>query len=390
MTNGTASIPDAALARRVDAVLERALGERRIVGAVVLVARDGHLAYERAVGFADREAGRPMREDAIFLLASLTKPIAAAAALALLDAGALRLDDPVTRWLPAFRPKLEDGREPVITVRHLLTHTAGLGYRFLEIEGGPYHRAGVSDGGDVRGVSLEENLRRLGSVPLLYEPGSAWGYSLASDVLGGVVARAGGAGSPAGFAEVVQRVITAPLGMKDTAFEVVDRTRLVTHYASGPKGPVPMSEPHVVALGPTQIQFSPTRIFDPDSYPSGGAGMAGTARDVLGFLEALRTGGAPILREETVAEMTRNQIGDFTSSLLRPGIGYGYGVAVVRDPSQSGSALTAGSFQWGGAYGHHGWVDPRAGVSAVILTNVALACTLGPLADDIKRAVHAP
>lgn len=147
--------PDPALARRVDAVIDRALAAQQLVGAVVLIARDGKLV--------------------------------SVAALALIDRGKLSLDEPITKWLPDFQPKLADGREPAITVRHLLMHTSGLGYPFLQPPDGPYHKAGVSNGFAEPGLSADENLRRLASVPLLEEPGTAWMYSLSADVLGEVI-----------------------------------------------------------------------------------------------------------------------------------------------------------------------------------------------------------
>src|SRR4051795_13742387 len=117
---------------QLDAVIDRAIGEERIVGTVVMVAEDGRIVYRRAAGFADREKGVPVQEDTVFRFASLTKPIVSVAALALIERGELRLDSPVTDWIPWFRPKLADGAEPVITVRHLMTHTSGLSYGFME------------------------------------------------------------------------------------------------------------------------------------------------------------------------------------------------------------------------------------------------------------------
>ena len=145
----------------LDAVILEAVSSGHIVGATVIAAKDGEIVYRRAAGFADRETRRPMTENEVCRLASMTKPIVCVTALALIDGGRLGLEDPVTQWLPEFRPKLPNGREPVITVRHLLTHTAGLTYGFLEAEDGPYHRLGVSDGLDHSGLSLEENLRRI-------------------------------------------------------------------------------------------------------------------------------------------------------------------------------------------------------------------------------------
>ena len=184
-------VPDT-LAPKIDAVTDRALAEGRLVGAVVLVARDGEVVYQRAAGFADRDVARPMKVDNLFRLSSVSKPIVSAAALVLVERGKLSLEDPVSKWLPSFQPKLPDGTSPTITVRQLLTHTAGLGYKFAEKEDGPYHRASVSDGFDELRIELSENVRRLSSVPLYEKPGTTWRYSLAIDVLGAVIERAAG------------------------------------------------------------------------------------------------------------------------------------------------------------------------------------------------------
>jgi CubicO group peptidase (beta-lactamase class C family) len=155
----------------LDAVINDAVSGGQIVGATVIVAKNGEIVYQRATGFADREAQLPIKEDEVYRLASMTKPIVCVTALALVDRGQLRLDDLVTRWLSSFRPKLVNGREPVITIRHLLTHTAGLTYGFLEPQDGGYHRSGVSDGLDVSGLTLEDNLLRIASAPLAFRTG---------------------------------------------------------------------------------------------------------------------------------------------------------------------------------------------------------------------------
>ena len=132
------------LAQRLDPVLERSVAQKRIVGSVVLATRHGKVVYERAIGYADRESKRSLSSDALFRLASLTKPIVSVATLALVEKGVLALADPVARWLPDFRPALADGRVPTLTVWHLLTHTAGLGYGFFDEELDLYRRAGIS------------------------------------------------------------------------------------------------------------------------------------------------------------------------------------------------------------------------------------------------------
>jgi CubicO group peptidase (beta-lactamase class C family) len=164
----------AALDRYLDIAIDTALAMNRLVGSVVVVAHFGDIVYELAAGFAEREPRKPMRLNTIFRLASLTKPIVSAGVLALVDQAKLSLDDPVTKRIPEFRPTLHDGREAMITIRQLPTHTAGISYGYSEPEGGPYHQANVSDGFDQPGLSMAENLRRLTSAPLVFEPGGSF------------------------------------------------------------------------------------------------------------------------------------------------------------------------------------------------------------------------
>src|SRR5690606_21761287 len=151
---------DAALQQRLDNVVEQWVPQERIVGAVILVARDGEVVYSRAAGYADRERGIEASRNTIFRLASMSKTIVSAAALALVDTGVLSLNDSVSQWLPHFRPKLTDGRQPPITIRQLMTHTSGLSYGFFENGDSHYFRNRVSNGLDQPGLSMEENLRR--------------------------------------------------------------------------------------------------------------------------------------------------------------------------------------------------------------------------------------
>ncbi len=156
------SIPPAHLSTHIQTVVQQALDERRLVGAVVLVARDGELIHQQAAGFADRESARPMALETIFRLASVSKPIVSTAALVLVTQGRLDLDGDIGRWLPEFQLRLADGSPACITARQLLSHTAGLGYRFFEADAdGPYARAGVSDGMDASGINLAETCAAL-------------------------------------------------------------------------------------------------------------------------------------------------------------------------------------------------------------------------------------
>ena len=378
-----AAAPDPALVTRLDAVVDQALAEHRLVGAVVLVARDGKVVYRRAAGLADREASRPMAEDAIFRFSSVTKPFVSAAVMKLVEDGMLRLDDPVTKWLPDFRPKLADGTEPVITVRQLLNHTSGLTYGLAERPSHPYHQLGVSDGIDLSGITLDENLRRLGQAPLAFPPGSAWRYSLAIDVLGGVVEKATGKPLP----QVVAETVTRPLGLTDTGFVARDPARLTAAYVNAQPAPQRMTDNLDVPIGPTAVRFAPSRALDPAAFPSGGAGMVGTAGDVLTLLEALREGGAPILKTATVAQMMQDQVG-IQAATQGPGWGFGYGWAVLDDPAVAKTPQGSGTIAWGGVYGHNWFVDPKNRLTVVILTNTAFEGMNGRVTTQVRDAVY--
>ncbi len=371
-------------AKALDSVIDAATGSGKIVGTTVIAARSGNIVYQRAAGFADREAGRPMAVDEICRLASMTKPIVCVTALALIDSGKLALEDPVTRWLPDFRPKLADGREPVITIRHLLTHTAGLGYGFLEPEDGPYHRLGISDGLDRSGLLLQENVARIASAPLLFEPGKGWHYSVAIDVLGAVIERV----TEKTLGEVVQAIVTGPLGMTSVEFVAAKGKQLAIPYGDASPLPVRMTDPFTLKFGQSEIVYSPSRAFDSTAFPSGGVGMVGTAKDYLRFAEAIRTGGAGIIRPETAKAMTTNAIGDLPVGAAGPGFGWGLGVAVLKDPAKANSPVTAGAWNWSGVYGTNFWVDPAEELSVVVLTNTAVAGMTGEFPLAVRRAIY--
>lgn len=373
------------LATRVDSYIDRIVAEQRLVGTVTLIAAAGRVVYRRAAGAIDREARQPMPENAIFRFSSLTKPIVTAAALSLVETGHLSLQDPVTRWLPAFRPRIQSGDEPVITVRQLLTHTAGLTYGFMESAGHAYATSGVSDGLDGSRLSMEEEMARVTNVPLSYNPGDAWGYSVGLDVLGAVMERAADAPLP----ELIKQRVTDPLSLPDTGFAVTDRTRLAVPYVDG-QPPGRMMEPHTVPFGAgAGIALSPGRIFDTRAFPSGGAGMAGTADDFLKFLEALRRGGAPILQPHTVRAMMHNQIGNLRINVEpTPSWGFGFGGAVLIDPVLAGSPLPAGSWRWRGVYGHHWLVDPHNEIVVVALSNTALEGMSDRHVEELTDAVY--
>lgn len=375
------------LASRIDAVIDGALAAERIVGAVVLVARDGETIHARAAGLADREAGIPMRQDAIFRLASVSKLFTAAAAMTLVADGRFALDRPVTDWLPEFAPR-HAGQPATITLRHLLSHSAGLGYGFLEDADGPLHRGGVSDGMDRTALTLAENIRRLADVPLLFAPGTQFRYSLAFDVVGAAIEAATGLPLPM----AMQHLVGDPLGLRDTGFAPGNRTRLAAAYADDVPRPRRMRVPDRVPLMPglAGIVLDPARACDSTAFPSGGAGMVGTAADVLTLLETLRRGGDPLLPADLVAEMGRDQRGGGAIEGL-DGWGYGLGFSILRDAATAGVAETAGTWRWGGAYGHSWFVDPARRLTVVALTNTALEgmSNGGRFPADLSRAICA-
>jgi CubicO group peptidase (beta-lactamase class C family) len=365
----------------IDGVVDEALEAGRVVGAVVLVQHHGEPLYARAAGHADREAGIPMELDTVFRWASLTKPVVAATALALIERGRLDLDDPVARFLPEFEPRLPDGSAPPISVRHLLTHTAGLAYPSLAPDD-LYVAAGVSAGLDQPGMSMEENLRRIASAPLYYRPGSSWRYSVATDVLGAIIAVVDGKS----LADAVATYVTDPLGMRDSAFVVREPARLAVPYADSKPRAVRMGEPHRVE----ELVFSPARAFDLRSFQSGGGGMVGTAGDFMTFLETLRTGGAPILSRETVKLASRNQVGSLREQAEpKPGWGFGLLSGVLTDAERAGTPAHGGTLSWGGVYGHSWFQDPVAELSVAGLTNTALEGCTGSFPADVQAAIYA-
>ncbi|MFS3133930.1 serine hydrolase domain-containing protein [Gluconacetobacter sacchari] len=384
------AMPVAGMDERVGRVMEAAVARGRLVGAAVMVSVDGRVTVRRAAGLANREADEAMRPDTLVRLASLTKPVVTAVALALAERGALSLEDAVTRYLPDFRPACADGSVPAITLRHLLTHTAGLSYGFsFPRDDNPYVRAGVSDGIAEPGMALDDNLARLATVPLLFAPGAGWAYSLALDVMGGVLERAGDAPLP----ELVRRHVGAKLGWERTGFAVPDPAALCPAYADARPVPVAMGARYVMPrqLGGgkvSEIVFAPGRVLDPRSYPSGGGGMVGTAEEFLRFVDALCRGGGPILSAESVALFGRNAIGDLSMGPLNDGMRFAVGAAVVDDPARARTPVSRGGFTWGGVYGHQWIADPARGASIVMISNTALAGMAGAYPDAVRDAVY--
>jgi CubicO group peptidase (beta-lactamase class C family) len=365
---------------RVDATIADAIASNRIVGAVTVIARDGEVLYRKAAGHFDREAGTPMFPEAIFRLASVTKPIVAATGLAMIERNLMGLDNAVADHLPWFRPKLPDGREPKIAIRHLLNHTSGLVYESLA--GVP----GITSGLQPSDLSLEENFTLWAkNVPLAFEPGTGWGYGPGIDVLGAVIEQIHGGK----LDDAVKHYIAGPLGMADTGFSVSDRNRLAVPYADGPPGIRRMGDPEVVTgQDGGETTFSPGRIFNRKAFQSGGAGAVGSADDLLKFFEAIRNRGTPILNPDTVAQAIQNQVGDLPRRAHDAGQRFGFFGAVIADPVAANRPQAAGTIRWGGVYGHEWFVDFTNGITCISLTNTPIEGCNGEFPKQIARAIY--
>lgn len=376
---------------RIAATLTADIERGRLPGAVVAIARRGRLAYFEAFGFQDRERGIRMTTDAIFPIASMTKPLTGVAALLLLEEGKLALTDPVGRFLPELPLNrvavLSDavlaGNGPVetvpargpVTLRDLMRHTSGLTY------GGrgttAVHRLYPASSSASAAMTPAQFLERLSGLPLLYEPGTVWDYGLSTDVLGLVVERASGQSLGA----FLRSRVFAPLGMVDTGF-VVPADRQERYARPLPQEP-DTGAPQVVRMG-----------LAPTGFECGGGCAVSTAGDYMRFAQMLLGGGAladgpRILGRRTVEAMTAEHLGpgqrNTFDSFDRTLVGYGFGLTVaVRTAPGAGLLGSPGLFTWGGAYGTNFWVDPKEELAVVFM-----ASTPGPIRQYYRRVMNA-
>ena len=364
---------DPARLARLDRLLQSAVDSNRIVGAVALVMRDGQIVYERAAGWSDREAGRRMTPDAIFRIASQSKALTSTAVLMLVEEGTIALTDPVSRFIPAFASttvasRADTGRtsapaKRAITIKDLLTHTAGISYGGDDAVRARYMARGLGPAAGFGWYTADKDepicrtMETLASLPFVSQPGEAFVYGYGTDVLGCVVERA----SRVPLDEFLRARITAPLGMNDTYFFLppAKRARLTAVYGSDSTG-------HAVrapdgARGQGHYVDGPRRSF------AGGAGLVSTARDYARFLQMMlnrgRLDGVQYLSPKTVDVMTTNQIPGVYSA---EGLGFGLGFQTVERLGAQGLA-SVGTFSWGGAYGSAYFVDPGEGLVVLLM-----------------------
>jgi len=358
---------------RIGPAIKAEIERGQYPGAVILLARKGHIVYFESAGQLDPATGKAMPKDAIFRLYSMTKPYTSVAAMMLVEEGRLRLTDPVSKYIPSFA-KLEVSvptTDPAtgnvrytnvatdreITIQDLLRHTSGLVYAGFTAHP-KVKELYMKEGVDWKDVTPAEQIERLGKVPLAHQPGTAFEYGLSVDVLGRVIEVI--SGMPLG--QFIQERIFVPLKMADSSFLVPKEKlgRLAQPFAKDP------------ATG------SPINLLDvtvPQKNDAGGAGSAGTAGDYVRFLQMMLNGGqldgVRLLSPTTVKYMTSDHLGDIKSSgfvALPPAIGFGLGFAVRRETGLFEVIGTAGEYFWAGAAGTGFYVDPKEQLICVLMT----------------------
>jgi CubicO group peptidase (beta-lactamase class C family) len=361
---------DADKIQKAHDAVQALIDKKEMAGAVIAVARKGKVVMFEALGESEAGSGKPMKTDAIVRIFSMTKPITTVAAMMLVEDGKIKLDDPVSKYLLEFKDRrvhtgkgdetVEAKRE--ITVRDLMRHTSGLTYGIFGNTPVDqlYKKVGVFAAGD----TLQDMMTKLGKVPLLYEPGTRWHYSVSTDVLGRIVEVASGKALDEFFAERIFK----PLDMKDSGF-FVPKDKFDRFAATH-------------GIDAKEKKLTVTETADKSSYRtkpkwlSGGGGGVSTARDYLRFCQMLLNGGeldgVRLLKKETVAEMTRNQLPEEAmkaknggNAEVGEGFGLGFGVRVGKDDPTMGRAV--GEYYWGGAASTHFWISPKQELVVVAL-----------------------
>ena len=361
---------------RIRVAMQRYVDRKEVPGVVTLVARRGRVVHFEAVGYRDAEAKAPMTTDVIFRIASMTKPIASVALMMLFEEGHFLLSNPVSRWLPEFADmkmaqlspsgervetpfKLIPAARP-ITIRHLLTHTAGLPNSYRGLTQPEFTKVYASQSPN---ETVGDRIRRLAKLPLNFQPGEAWEYGPATDVVGRLVEVISGQT----LDEFVRKRIFEPLGMPDTHFYLPQSK--VERFAA-------LYQPD--ANKTIKLVEAPTPesrwVKEPHVYFSGAGGLVSTASDYFRFQQMMLNGGelngVRLLGRKTVELMTTNHIGDLPIWLTGPGYGFGLGYSVVKDMGATGQPASVGTYGWGGAFCTYFWVDPAEEMIGVVMTQV--------------------
>jgi CubicO group peptidase (beta-lactamase class C family) len=361
----------------IDKNMQQWVDKKWISGGVGLILRDGKVFYQKAVGFANIEKNIPMQENHIFRIASQTKAITSVGIMMLYEQGEFLLDDPISSFIPEFsNPKVLDKfnekdssytaipAKREITIRDLLTHTSGIGYAQIgsSTANALYAKNGVVGGIGMRGITLAENIKRLGPLPLFHQPGEKFTYGLNTDVLGYLIEVVSGMNLDQFF----KKRIFTPLGMKDTYFYLPKEkySRLVTLYSNN-KGKLAEAEPTFNVNGTVYRDFP---IMNLDMF-SGGGGLSSTIMDYAIFLQMMLNGGEyngiRLLSRNSVRMMTQNQIGDIDIGANKFGLGFG----ITTEKGSARIPTNEGTFDWGGAFATTYWVDPKERLVGLFFQN---------------------
>jgi CubicO group peptidase (beta-lactamase class C family) len=377
---------------RIDTAMQRYVDEKKLAGIVTLVARCGKVVHFEKFGMADVEAGRPMQLDTLFRIYSMTKPITTTAALMLLEEGRIRLADPISRYIPAFKDvkvldnttgsgvRFVEAKQP-ITIHHLMTHTAGLSYGFDDnVYIDELYRKHIWEPVETApGLTLEEFVGEVAKLPLAYQPGTLYRYSVATDVLGFLVQVV--SGMP--FDEFLKQRIFEPLGMVDTDFYVPPEKieRFSTVYGPDEQGGL-----KVVDASQASHYAMPAR------FVSGGGGLVSTAGDYLRFCRMLlnegELDGERLLGRKTVELMTTNHMPIGVQPFPEDAFaGFGLGVSVRLELRQSRRLESPGTFGWGGAANTNFWIDPKEEVIGILMLQYMPSDTY-PIVDDFRTLAY--
>jgi CubicO group peptidase (beta-lactamase class C family) len=367
----------------------------RLAGMVTVVMRRGQVAFAETAGKADLARNKPMRPDTIFRIYSMTKPLTSTAIMMLYEEGRFQLDDPISKFIPAFRnPRVYAGgsrgkidsvpAEREITFRDLLTHTSGLTYGFMESNPVDALYRAKDDGVDFQTseTSLKDVVERLATFPLIAQPGKAWNYSVATDVLGYLVEVI--SGQP--FEVYLKEKVLKPLGMVDTDFFVPQdkHERFAANYSAGPGGKLELLD-----------DPAKSRYLKPRKVNSGGGGLVSTAADYLRFCRFMlnkgELDGVRLLGRKTVELMTVNHLKGDMADMGMPrfsestynGVGFGLGFSVTLDPAKAHILGTPGEFAWGGAASTAFWIDPAEDMAVVLLTQLMPSSTY-PIRRELR------
>ncbi len=365
---------------RIASAIQKSIDDGRIAGGVSLVARHGKIAYFKAVGDADRDAKKPMRTDSIFRICSMSKPLTSVAVMMLYEEGRFTLNEPVSDFLPEFKnmkvldppwPQdktsppgaLVDAKRP-ITIFHLLTHTSGLTYQWNARLGKAYREAGVGSGLSQQEGTIGDAVKKLATMPLLFQPGDVWEYSLADDVLGRLVEVV--SGMP--LDKFLEERLFKPLGMQDTGFFLSEEKvpRLATAYTYyADKGLQPILDNQVIKEnGFTYTADYPYR--GPRTYFSGGGGLCSTAEDYYRFcqmmLNAGELNGVRIISRKSVELMSQNHVQGKLDEF-----GYGLGFGDISEPKQLRELGSVGAYAWDGFYYTTFVIDPKEDLIAIFM-----------------------